>query len=294
MMLVNKFRETCFVSMSNDSLLDISFFCLLFDVACLSSYKSGEKLETSMHILAHERCACTANKSSSRCAGKYGWTMAKQRIGRWLNILASSSHTSLWYVRQDPDGSCCAKTALLIECSSDRWVIAVSQGLNFKSRDRLSALEPSDVWVFTSLFTILRSLLWICILGYQLPVQYQVTRSKILHHNSSPHHNQSRQESDAARCNKDEMCFHRDTARGFGSISVRNTLRAKAPTEGTENTCGDFKFTRSADAAWAFHVSPSNCASWSSCQDTCNKEPMSELVYNCWLWSTKICHRELM
>ena len=79
--------------------------------------------------------------------------------------------------------------------------------------------------------------LLICIPRCRLPVQYQVTRS---HHNSSPHHNQSRQQSDAARCNKDEMCFHRDTTRGFGSISVRYTLRAKAPTEGTENTYRDF------------------------------------------------------
>ena len=36
------------------------------------------------------------------------------------------------------------KTALLIERRSGLKVIAVSQGLNFKSRESLSALEPSD------------------------------------------------------------------------------------------------------------------------------------------------------
>ena len=36
------------------------------------------------------------------------------------------------------------------------------------------------------------------------------------------------------------MCFHRDTTRVFGSISVHCTLRATAPTEGTENTYRDF------------------------------------------------------
>ena len=36
------------------------------------------------------------------------------------------------------------KTVLLIERHSGLKVIAVSQGLNFKSRDSLSALEPSD------------------------------------------------------------------------------------------------------------------------------------------------------
>ena len=48
----------------------------------------------------------------------------------------------------------------------------------------------------------------------------------------SPHHNQSRQKSDAARCNKDEMCFHRDTASA-------THCEQKAPTEGTENTYRD-------------------------------------------------------
>ena len=70
MMLINKFRETCFVSVANVSLLDMSFFCLLFDVACLSPWRSGGKLETSMHISAHVRCAFSANRSVSRCAKK--------------------------------------------------------------------------------------------------------------------------------------------------------------------------------------------------------------------------------
>ena len=81
MVLVNKFRETCFASVTNVSLLDISFFCVLFNVSRLSSCKSGKKLETSTHVLAHERCAYSASKSVSRCAGKYGWTLATQRIG---------------------------------------------------------------------------------------------------------------------------------------------------------------------------------------------------------------------
>ena len=42
------------------------------------------------------------------------------------------------------------------------------------------------------------------------------------------------------------MCFHRDTTRGFASISVHYTLRATAPTEGTENTSQEE--TRIADA----------------------------------------------
>ena len=81
--------------------------------------------------------------------------------------------------------------------------------------------------------------LLICIPGYRLPVQYQVTRSHDPPPQLVPHHNQSRQQSDAARCRKDEMFPQRHRER-IGSISVRNTLRAKAPTEGTENTYRDF------------------------------------------------------
>ena len=47
-------------------------------------------------------------------------------------------------MNQCSDGSYCVKTVLLVERHSDRRVIAVSQGLNFKSRNNLSALEPSD------------------------------------------------------------------------------------------------------------------------------------------------------
>ena len=42
------------------------------------------------------------------------------------------------------------------------------------------------------------------------------------------------------------MCFHRDTARGSGLIRARNTLRTKAPTEGTENTYRDVKNSQEA------------------------------------------------
>ena len=116
----------------------------------------------------------------------------------------------------------------------------------------------------------------ICISGYRLSVQHQVARSKIIHHNSSPHHNQSRQSSDAAKCNKDEICFHRDTTRGFGSISARNTLRAQAPTEGTENTYRDFTRSNKTSQEALMQSEPctcriQNCPSWSSGQDTCNR-----------------------
>ena len=60
------------------------------------------------------------------------------------NLLTSSSRTLPWHVYKVSKGSYCVKTVLLIERHSDLTVIAVSQGLNFKSRDSLSALEPSD------------------------------------------------------------------------------------------------------------------------------------------------------
>ena len=59
-------------------------------------------------------------------------------------FLTLSSHTLLLHVYQVSDGPYCVKTGLLIERHSGRKVIAVSQGLNFRSRDSLSALEPSD------------------------------------------------------------------------------------------------------------------------------------------------------
>ena len=94
---------------------------------------------------------------------------------------------------------------------------------------------------FTSLFTFVRSVLyWSVSLDTDCPSNTKSRGPTILHHNSSPHHNQSRQSSDAARCNMDEMCFHRDTTRAFVSISVHYTLRATAPTEGTQNTYRDF------------------------------------------------------
>ena len=45
------------------ALLDISFFCLLFNVTRLSLCKSGEKRESSMHIFAHERKADSCQQS---------------------------------------------------------------------------------------------------------------------------------------------------------------------------------------------------------------------------------------
>ena len=53
--LIIKFHEGWFVSVTDVSLLDVSFFSLLFNVARLSLYRSGEKHETSMHSFAHEK-----------------------------------------------------------------------------------------------------------------------------------------------------------------------------------------------------------------------------------------------
>ena len=58
--------------------------------------------------------------------------------------MTSSSHTSLCCVHQDSDGSYFVKIVLPIERQSGRRVIAMSQGLNLKSRDNSSALDPSD------------------------------------------------------------------------------------------------------------------------------------------------------
>ena len=55
MALINKFHEGWFVSVTNVSLLGVSFFCLLFNVARWSLYGSGEKHETSMHSFAHDK-----------------------------------------------------------------------------------------------------------------------------------------------------------------------------------------------------------------------------------------------
>ena len=78
---------------------------------------------------------------------------------------------------------------------------------------------------------------------------------------------------------KDEMCFHRDTARGFGSISARNTLRTKAPTEGTENTYRDFK--NSQEALMQSETCTCRIQTVRRVHDMCNRELVSELVYNC-------------
>ena len=51
LVLVNKLHEAWFVFVTNVSLLDVSFFCFLFNVARLCLYGSGEKHETLMHIL---------------------------------------------------------------------------------------------------------------------------------------------------------------------------------------------------------------------------------------------------
>ena len=58
-------------------------------------------------------------------------------------VLTSSSHVLLWHVYQGSNWSYCVKTVLLIERHSGLTVIAVSQWLNFKSRDSFSALDSS-------------------------------------------------------------------------------------------------------------------------------------------------------
>ena len=85
MMLVNQFHETCFVSCGKR--FAIGQFIHLSPVRrrVLVSVKVWRKLETAMHILAHERCAYSGNRSVSRCARKYGmdtghtayWSMTK-------------------------------------------------------------------------------------------------------------------------------------------------------------------------------------------------------------------------
>ena len=50
------------------------------------------------------------------------------------------------------------------------------------------------------------------------------------------------------------MSFHRDTTRGFGSISVHYTLRATAPNEGTQNTYRDFTWSNKSLARVAFNL----------------------------------------
>ena len=98
----------------------------------------------------------------------------------------------------------------------------------------INVLHQVDKKALCSTFEYLAvySLPWantqVCIPGYQLPVQYQSRGSTVLHHNSSPLPNWSRQ-SYAGRCTEDESCFSRDTTRGFRSIRVYCTLRAKVP-----------------------------------------------------------------
>ena len=62
MALINKFHEAWFVSVTNVSLLDVSFFCLLLNVARLSLYE-----DVDAYFCARE---VSANWSVSRCARK--------------------------------------------------------------------------------------------------------------------------------------------------------------------------------------------------------------------------------
>ena len=122
-------------------LSDISFFCLLFNVTRLSLCKSGEKRESSTHNFFRTRRKRIASVKPSppaqRCTAEQRSHSASDG-GRTFST--SSSHTLLWHVYQGSNGSCCVKTVLLIERHSGLKVIVVSQGLNFKSTDSLSAL----------------------------------------------------------------------------------------------------------------------------------------------------------
>ena len=91
--------------------------------------------------------------------------------------MTSSSHTSLCSARQDPDWSNRVKTVSLIECHSGRRVIAESQGLNLRSRDKLSALEPSNPGpIYTRKFRVLP----LCSASVQSKFNIVVRRKDIL------------------------------------------------------------------------------------------------------------------
>ena len=70
--------------------------------------------------------------------------MNNDHTAHWSMVDFDIIEKHMCSVYHDSDGSYCVKTVLLIERQSGRKVIAVSQELNFKSRDSLSALEPSD------------------------------------------------------------------------------------------------------------------------------------------------------
>ena len=72
MVLVSKLHMAWLVSVMKAALLDISFFCLLFNVTRLSLCKSKEKHESSMHIFAHERKADSISRAVSSCTGENG------------------------------------------------------------------------------------------------------------------------------------------------------------------------------------------------------------------------------
>ena len=74
MVLVNKLHMTWFVSARNAALLDISFFCLMFNVTRLSLSGPGEKLESSIRFhppglcRGTEKSRCLRKSSSATCS----------------------------------------------------------------------------------------------------------------------------------------------------------------------------------------------------------------------------------
>ena len=122
------------------ALLDISFFCLLFNVTRLSLCKSGEKRESSMHIFAHERKADSCQQSC---------VLLSKRIRM------NNDHTAHWSMMKRFD--IVKPHVALLRVPRSEWVILREGRLAHRtpfrpksdrcvsrSRGSLSALEPSD------------------------------------------------------------------------------------------------------------------------------------------------------
>ena len=142
MVLVNKLDRSWLVSVRNAAVWDISF-----SVSCSTSRAC---LRTSLERNVSRQCLFLHTRrkqipSTELCPPEKANTDEQRSHSALVddkNVLTSSSRGSLCSVHQNSDGSYCVKTVLLIERHSGRKVIAVSLGLNFKSQESLSALEP--------------------------------------------------------------------------------------------------------------------------------------------------------
>ena len=67
MVLINKFSEALFVSVKNVSLLDVSFFCFLFNVARLSLYGYDGERETLTCNFARDQISPTIRCPKITC-----------------------------------------------------------------------------------------------------------------------------------------------------------------------------------------------------------------------------------